>query len=282
MMMRSNPSQRLTAVLVIAAALLMTAASGAQGPAPAAMPSNVAYRGPGAGVVNTMGRIGATGSPDGVEIDAQGNMVSPSANPFDRPVGEEITQELIQATDLRGEGTSLINQIFDSEEHIERLLGTNPTFIYSTPDLRDPMIIPWIRREFDRYNLIEFARAAEQSGNYPVALEHYRDIFDRYYGSPEAGEAEQAIARIEALMQGLDSTALQPSVHSQVALPHEIRLGLRGILFEPTNANCLIGDSIYGEGDVIPNYDVRIVEIREEAVVFEYLNQEFTVLVAVN
>ncbi|MBN1477494.1 hypothetical protein JXA47_12130 [Candidatus Sumerlaeota bacterium] len=280
--MRNHPSQRLTAVLVIAAALLLTAASGAQGPTPNAVPSNVAYRGPGAGLVNTMGRVGATGSPDGVEIDARGEVVPPTANPFDRPVGEEITQELIQATDLTGEGTSLINQIFDSEEHIERLLGTNPAFIYSTPDMRDPMIIPWIRREFDRHNLIELARAAERSGNFPAALEHYRDIYDQYYGSPEAGEAEQAIGRIEAMLQGVNSAAIQATAQSQVTLPHEIRLGLRGILFEPTNANCLIGDSIYGEGDVIPNYDVRIVEIRQEAVVFEYLNQEFTVPVAVN
>lgn len=206
------------------------------------------------------------------------------ADQFARPVEEEITQEIIEQTDLSEAGSSIIGQIFQSEEQIRRLLGADAQFIYRSGQRRDPMIIPWIRREYDRQQLLAAAQEAEQAGDVATALQSYRQLREGYAGSREAGVAQEAIARLEARLipsQTVAGTSSAPQAVT-VSLPMEVARGLSGIIGAPGAYNCLIGSEIYAEGDKIPNYDVTISEIRQDAVVFEYQSQQFTVPMVMN
>lgn len=197
---------------------------------------------------------------------------------FARPVEEEITEEVIAMTDLSEEG-SVIGRIFSNQAQIERLLGTDVTFIYNSDGRRDPMIIPWIRREFDMQVLLDVAVAAERAGQYQVALEAYYTIVNEYSGSRAAGDAALGIQRIEGLVQvAADGTPGE----QQIILPREIAQGLTGILYEDSAPNCLIGDSIFGVGETIPNFEVTILEINNDNVVFLYRDHTFTVPVVAN
>jgi hypothetical protein len=221
---------------------------------------------------------------EGAGADAPGSDVAASleASPYDqfaRPVEEEITEELIAATDLTNE-VSYIDRLFSSQEQLEQLLGTDAVFIYDSEGRRDPMILPWIRREFDIRQTMEFAHAAEEAGRLQDALAAYQTIVNEYSGSRAAGEAAEAVGRIEAQIRimAVGGGITEP----QYYLPQEISEGLTGILYDATQPNCLIGDNIFGEGDTIPNFDVTILEIRESEVVFLYREKEFIVSVAVN
>jgi hypothetical protein len=215
------------------------------------------------------------------QISGEENMI-PGAlpqgapNQFARPVDEEITEALVAATNLTGEET-IMDRIFSERSRIEQLLGNEAIFVYDSDGRRDPMIIPWIRREFDVANLLEQGRRLEREGNLSEAIEAFAIIVNEYGGSRAAGEAAEALARITPQMR--TSVAMG---QVQVVLPREIAQNLTGIIDDDVRPNCLIGDNIYGEGDVIPNYDVTVLEIRQDAVVFFYRDQEFTVPVAVN
>jgi hypothetical protein len=202
-----------------------------------------------------------------------------TVDPFSRPVEEEITEEVVARTDLSEHG-SVIGQIFSSQEHIERMLGNDPTFIYESKGRRDPMIIPWIRREFDLRQLMDAAHQAETEGRFADAMNAYHRVVNEYAGTRSAGDAATAIQRLERQLSTRMSVAgtLQP----EVILPHEVSANLTGILYDDMNPNCLIGDNIYGEGDKIPNYDVTILSIQEHAVTFLYRDQQFTVPVVTN
>lgn len=222
----------------------------------------------------------AEGAPEGA--GSPGTVPLSRNDQFARPVEEEITEEVVARTDL-SEGGSILSQIFSSRENIERLMGNDPTFVYASEGRRDPMIIPWIRREFDMRRLMEEGSAAEREGRFADALKAYHRVVNEYAGSRAAGEAQAAIQRIESLAQRTVASADSGGLASpEVLLPHEVAQSLTGILFEESNPNCLIGDNIYSEGDTIPNFEVTILDIQQDAVTFLYRDRQFTVPVATN
>ena len=121
------------------------------------------------------------------------------------------------------------------------------------------------------------------AGDLAQALENFRRVVEGYGGTRAADEAMVAIARIEA-MRSQDRFSADPNAPLEeiVVLPLQIRTGLSGILYDDVRPTCCIGPFIFAEGDTVDPFDVTILEIHQEEVVFRYRDRQFTVPVVPN
>jgi hypothetical protein len=143
------------------------------------------------------------------------------------------------------------NKLFQSEQDIERLLGTKPRFVYDPKDFPDPMIIPWIRRDVLVREILDVARKQAAQGNFATAKELLTRALRDYPDSRHISAVRDEIKKIEDMERRGIAAVGQQEV---ILLPSWVSSHTNGILWSEEKPLVLVGDVLLSEGDEVPRY----------------------------
>jgi hypothetical protein len=168
-------------------------------------------------------------------------------------------------------------KLFQSEQDIERLLGTKPRFVYDPKDYPDPMIIPWIRRDVLVREILDVARKQAAKGNFAAAKELLTRALKDYPDSRHITAVQDEIKKIEEMeRKGITGVGQQ----EVVLLPSWVASHTNGILWSEEKPLVLVGDVLLSEGDEVPRYvGVTVKKINKQEVEFSFKGRTFPVAV---
>lgn len=172
--------------------------------------------------------------------------------------------------------------IFKDNQTVERIFGTNPTFIYY-PEGVDPMIIPWVRNRIIAEELYRDATVAEANRDFPAAMSLLRQIREQYPDTKPAESAPQDMARIERLIAQARSSGNQVATDvkgpeaNEIVLPEWVKQNTSAVMLSDQPV-VLVGNDFLREGDSVPRFaTVKVKSISEAEVVYSYQNKDFVV-----
>lgn len=151
----------------------------------------------------------------------------------------------------------------------------------------DPMVIPFVKDEAVRADLLTRMNEAAEAARNSEALAIARHLVINFPTSPEA---EKAQVLIEVLAAGGDTTTTieRPVTDGkQPVLPTFVATNTKMILTSPTGNQVMVGYHILREGDPVPDHPTVVVEeIRATEVVYkvsnEFMSKTFVVSVQGN
>ena len=167
---------------------------------------------------------------------------------------------------------------------VRKLLKPSPDFVYNPRDLKDPMIVPWIRNA--------------------LLVKEFLATLDKRIKERKLPEAKSLIKQIEELLPDITNIELRKNVEAQLAIyrqdlekaeagpgeitamappqpiatpripiPGWIKSHVGGVIWQPRAQDriVLIGDEILKEGQKIPKYpDAVVQKINPSSVVISY------------
>lgn len=250
------------------------------------------FAGPAAKIAQRMAPRDATGDLETVmDGDNPNPETSAEVTPTPKPEGllsgvELLTlprQETIQKESQEPEVP--INLLDDPE--VKKLLKPNPDFIYDPQNLRDPMIVPWVRnsllvREFmeNLENLVNQGnrRSAERAR---TVMEQIREILPDLADVELRNSVESRLTEIDTVLDRIERGPVGPDEQPTatpiptpiITIPAKIKSGLQGILWHPRSEEryIILNDEILKEGETVPNYPEAVIEkINPDSVVVSY------------
>jgi len=210
----------------------------------------------------------------------------PSPTPTPHEVISEVQIMTIpsvkQPTRESEESAKSRNIINDPE--VKRLLKHPPDFIYNPAELKDPMIVPWIRntilvKEFVQ-NLQKLVKE-HRLENAKALISQIKELLPEVTELDVSKDAETQIALAQ---QEIDKPAPypppgpgpigEPAIETPIiTMPSWIETHVGGIIWQPKaeERTVLIGDYILKEGEKIPRYpDAVVQKINDKSVVVSY------------
>jgi len=227
---------------------------------------------------------------------------TPSPTPTATPdsggeAGEVAPEGAISELQLLTMGTSAAQIQKESEEpekpvnildrpEVRRLLKDSPSFIYNPKDLKDPMIVPWIRntllvKEFldTMEEHLKRNRAQEAQTILRQIEELLPEVTDmelKVKVDARVAAAKKLLADMAAASDGILPGATQtppPVPTPDIVIPGWIRANVAGVMWQPKAEErmVLIGDEILKEGQPVPRYpEAKIEKINPNSVVISY------------
>ena len=213
--------------------------------------------------------------------------IVPSPTPTPHEVISEVqimtipsVKQPTRESDETGQARSIIN-----DPEVKRLLKHPPDFIYNPADLKDPMIVPWIRntilvKEFVQ-NLQKLIRE-RRFENAKSLINQIRELLPEVTELDVSKDAEKqiALANQEIMKTGSSTTneasgpsGVPPSETPVITMPSWIESHVGGVIWQPKaeERTVLIGDDILKEGEKIPRYpDAVVQKINDKSVVVSY------------
>jgi len=165
--------------------------------------------------------------------------------------------------------------LFKTEESIKKFLGKSPVFVYDPKNLRDPMIVPWIRDEVLAQEIISEANQLLKENKLKEAKLKVDEVFEKYPKTVQVKEAHELFIKIEQMIK--DPTTWEgPDV---AKLPDWIKNETKGALIDKNEAEslALIGSHILKKGEIVPNSDVIIKSIKKDCIIYLHRGKEFKV-----
>lgn len=211
----------------------------------------------------------------------------PSPTPTPHEVISEVqimtipsVKQPTRESDETGQARSIIN-----DPEVKRLLKHPPDFIYNPAELKDPMIVPWIRntilvKEFVQ-NLQKLIRE-RRFENAKSLINQIRELLPEVTEPVVSKDAEIqiALANQEIMKTGSSTTTEGPGLTGAppietpvITMPSWIETHVGGVIWQPKaeERTVLIGDDILKEGDKIPRYpDAVVQKINDKSVVVSY------------
>lgn len=222
---------------------------------------------------------------DGMGDSFEPTMSGTSADSFSMLAGESTLDLGSELDEPQG-----ISDIFQNEDY-RRMLGENPTFVYSAHDKPDPMVFPPMRRAaiakhlFAEIDLLfKEAKITRTGVGDPETAKRVFPLIDeiralgdeRYIAMADKKETElnDALNISKPAEKGPDAgpgpditTAEDP------VLPDWIRSNTKALVALSSNPVCLVGDEAVRLGEQVPKYEhVVVVSIEDTKVVFEVSN----------
>ena|GEM_PF-1725129 len=212
--------------------------------------------------------------------------VVPSPTPTPREVISEVQimtlPAIEQPTKESEEAVKSRNIINDPE--VRRLLKQSPDFIYNPGDLKDPMIVPWIRNTILIKEYIQSLQKLikeHQVESAKVVINRIKEVLPEITEPDVSKEAEAQIALANQEIMKMSSTTTeapgQPGVSPIetpiIIMPSWIESHVSGVIWQPKaeERTVLIGDDILKEGEKIPRYpDAVVQKINPTSVVISY------------
>ena len=177
------------------------------------------------------------------------------------------------------------DNLMDNPE-VQRLMNQTPKFVYNPRDLKDPMIIPWVRnsllvREYIQIlqNHIKNKRINEARSFIDQISQLLPDITDAELhknAETQIGLARQEIEKIAAAP--LDTSqpgeqAVKPIETPVIVMPSWIKTHVSGVMWasKAEDRIVLIGDDLLKEGQALSKYPDAVVQrINPNSVVIGY------------
>jgi hypothetical protein len=192
------------------------------------------------------------------------------------PTGQQPTRE----SEETGKSRNIIN-----DPEVRRLLKQTPGFIYNPAELKDPMIVPWIRntilvKEFVQ-NLQKLVKE-RQVENAKTLINQIKELLPEVTDQDVSKEAETQIALAQQEIEKMASSpttegpgpiGVPPIETPIITMPSWIKSHVGGVIWEPKAEarTVLIGDDILKEGQQIPRYpDAVVQKINSSSVVVSY------------
>ncbi len=177
---------------------------------------------------------------------------------------------------------------------VRRILRPQPSFIYDPGELRDPMIVPWVRhtilvREFlqNLQKLIKEKKITQAKSLIKQIEEILPDVTNlemRNNASAQLAIIKQKLASAEAVPGEIATEAAPTPIPTPVIhIPAWIKTHVGGVIWAPRSQDrmVLIGDEILKEGQKIPKYpDAVIQKINPTTVIISYRGLAVEVAVA--
>jgi hypothetical protein len=182
-----------------------------------------------------------------------------------------------------------------NDPEVRRLLKQTPDFIYNPAELKDPMIVPWIRntilvKEFVQ-NLQKLIRE-HRLENAKALISQIKELLPEVTELDVSKDAETQIALANQEIVKTSSTTttegpgppgVSPIETPIITMPSWIETHVGGVIWQPKaeERTVLIGDDILKEGEKIPRYpDAVVQKINPKSVVVSYrgLLKEISVL----
>ncbi len=194
----------------------------------------------------------------------------------------------------RGAGLEL-NEISEprdlliDSEHLRTLLGTIPAFVYSPGATPDPMIVPWSRARVLTAELLHLAEQAQKSKKWDIAEDLYLQVLEIAESLDSAGlhvpiveknsQIAQAGLKEVAIAQESETATLNLKKRKVQKLPPKIRNNTIGILYDPADPVCIVGNDILHVGDIVPDKSVEVFvdKITPNTVHYKIYDQVFIV-----
>ncbi|MBN1899720.1 hypothetical protein JW926_00175 [Candidatus Sumerlaeota bacterium] len=174
------------------------------------------------------------------------------------------------------------------DPQVRNLLNPKPVFIYNPRDLKDPMIVPWVRhtllvKEF----LITLEKRLGEARTDPRKIQEAKSIIRQIEELlPDVSDlelkkkSEDKLSKLQEILLQLESEpkAIVP-VDTPIAPPTEIQIptwikaNFAGVIWHPNVEEriALIGDEILKEGQKVPKYpDAVVQKINPTSVVISY------------
>lgn len=170
------------------------------------------------------------------------------------------------------------------DPQVRRLLKPNPDFTYDPRDLKDPMIVPWVRhalliKEFletvqTRIKQRKIAEANSIIKQIEELLPDITDIELRKNAEAQLAIFRQEIEKLNMSPEDIQAMATpQPIQTPRIVMPTWIKTHVGGVIWQPSSKArmALIGDEILYEGQAIPKYPEAVVQkINPSSVVISY------------
>jgi len=175
------------------------------------------------------------------------------------------------------------SSLFAKLEDVEKYLKKKPDYIYPVGEMRNPMVIPWRRREIIANQLIDAAQKALDKSEFDRVGEICSRVMQEYPGTENAKTAEKL--RVEAQLRNdrlkppddVNTSKTPTSVKpTHKPFPEEVKSRITGIIWSE-KPQVLMGDEILDTGKSVPGYpDVIIKRVEKRAVVFGYYDEVHT------
>lgn len=208
-----------------------------------------------------------------------------STTPSEELEIERIKQEILELYPSLDFGRELDEPatprwLFEEEDKVRELLGLNPRFIYNPKNLRDPMVIPWIRQNVIAQELFNDIQKLIKEERYDEAIQKLTTIIDSYPGTSVYSQAQKELARLKSLLAKQETVKQQLAQGQRIVLPPWIYENTKGVIWDPEKPVVLVGEYTLGVGEAIPKYpDITVESIQEKVVVFKYKEKLFKVTV---
>ena len=199
------------------------------------------------------------------------------------PRREKITRE-------SEEPETPLNLLEDPD--VRRILRSEPDYIYDPRDMKDPMIVPWVRHALLIREYLESAKnyvANRRFNRAKSLIKQVRDLLPDIRDVEQRKNAESQIAMLEEQIKQATSTETDIEEYREPVptpalepLPAWIKTNITGVIWEPKASDrmVLIGDDILEEGDKIPRYpDARVQKINPSSVVISYRGRSEEIIV---
>jgi hypothetical protein len=184
------------------------------------------------------------------------------------------------------------------DPQVRKLLNPKPAFVYNPRDLKDPMIVPWVRnsllvKEF----LITLEKRISEARVDPRKIQEARSIIKQIEELlPDLSDmelkkkSEDKLAKLNETLLQLESEPKGPIPletptiipEPDIILPKTIRESFAGVIWHPKAEDriALIGDEILKEGDKIPKYpDAVVQKVNPTSVVISFRGKTFEITV---
>ena len=170
--------------------------------------------------------------------------------------------------------------LFEEEDDVRQLLGLNPRFIYNPKNLRDPMVIPWIRQNVIAQELFNDVRKLVQQERYDEAMQLLTKIIDSYPGTSVYSQAQKELQKLKNILSKQITAQQQKAGQKRVILPTWVYENTKGVIWDPQRPVVLVGEYTLGVGEAIPKYpSITVERIQKKLVVFKYKEKLFQVTV---
>lgn len=252
---------------------------------------------------DSTGDLGSVQGEDSAPVAAPATEEAPAANAAEQPQEElsespmpTVTPEVISEAQLltlpaakqsnkESDEPKQADNLMDNPE-VRRLINQTPTFIYNPRDLKDPMIIPWVRnsllvREYLQIlqSNIKNKKVNEARSFIDQISQLLPDITDaelRKNAETQISLAKQEIEKITAAPVEIPQPGEQvarPVETPVIVMPSWIKSHVGGVMWSSKSDEriVLIGDDLLKEGQALSKYPDAVVQrINPNSVVISY------------
>jgi len=172
-----------------------------------------------------------------------------------------------------------LTDIISTKSGLKRLTGESRLFPYNSlrKERRDPLTIPWVKKDVDAQNLFNKALDYKNKGEIRKAIATLKVLLNNFPDTSWAGKAKDELNKLDKLIKSGQFPGGEEISAPIVKLPDELRTKLSGIIWDEEEPMIILADRVLHEGDVIPELNVTVVKINKSEVVYLYKKTFFRV-----